>query len=98
VVGAAQAAAKQSACRDCCFTPRLLDWWRRARPTSCNGGPSTGARERISRQRAADSGYSRRWLEPWAGLLVAVLWAAWSCRSHALKRGVLQSLGGVPSS
>lgn len=30
----------------------------------------------------------------WAGLLVAVLWAAWSCRSHALlKRGVLQSLG-----
>jgi prolipoprotein diacylglyceryltransferase len=30
----------------------------------------------------------------WAGLLVAALWAAWSCRSHALlKRGVLQSLG-----
>jgi prolipoprotein diacylglyceryltransferase len=32
----------------------------------------------------------------WAGLLVAALWAAWSCRSHALlKRGVLQSLGGA---
>jgi hypothetical protein len=34
----------------------------------------------------------------WAGLLVAALWAAWSCRGHALlKRGVLQSLGGASS-
>ena len=65
VVGAAQAAAKRSACRGsatsrhACWTGGSARGLRRAMVARV-----LGASERIPRQRTADSGYSRRRLEP----------------------------------